>query len=243
MPSTPRLALLTGASRGLGRAAAQALAARGWDLVIDGRDAGALADARAAIAAAGPGRVAALAGDVTDPSHRSELAAEVARRGRLDLLVNNASDLGPSPLRRLAELDTGALRTILATNVVAPLALIRDHLPALRAARGVVVDVSSDAAVEPYEGWGGYGASKAALDHASAVLTAEEPSLTVYVLDPGDMRTAMHQAAFPGEDISDRPLPEAVVPALLHLLDHRPPAGRYRAADLLAPGAAAGSPA
>ena len=216
-------ALITGASKGLGRALAGALAARGWRLVVDARTPGSLA-------AELPG-AAVVAGDVTDPGHRGALAAAVDTLGRLDLLVNNASDLGPSPLPALARYPLEALRRVYETDVVAPLALIQMMAPRLRAARGIVVNVSSDAAAEPYPGWGGYGSAKAALDQLSAVLAVEEPDLRVYAVDPGDMRTDMHQAAFPGEDITDRPEPAAVVPALLRLLDARPPSGRYRAAD------------
>lgn len=210
-------ALVTGASRGLGRALTQGLLDRGWRVVVDARSAVEL-----------PGAIV-VPGDVTDPAHRHDLAAAVGTR--LDLLVNNASDLGPSPLPRLADHPLDALRRVYDTNVLAPLALIQAVLPALRASGGVVVDISSDAAVEAYEGWGGYGSSKAALDQLSAVLAAEEPRVRVYAVDPGDMRTAMHQAAFPGEDISDRPEPESVVPALLRLIERRPPSGRYRAAE------------
>jgi NAD(P)-dependent dehydrogenase (short-subunit alcohol dehydrogenase family) len=224
------VALLTGGSRGFGRALAHQLDTRGWQLIVDGRDAATL---REAVAALPNGRVTPLVGDVADPAHRADLVAAVRRHGRLDLLVNNASLLGGSPQPRLAELSAATFEQVLRTNVVAPMALVRACLPFLRATGGSVVSLSSDAAVEAYEGWGGYGASKAALDHATAVLAAEEPQLRAYAFDPGDLRTAMHQAAFPGEDISDRPLPETVVPALLHLLETRPPSGRYRAADLL----------
>jgi NAD(P)-dependent dehydrogenase (short-subunit alcohol dehydrogenase family) len=216
-------ALITGASKGLGRALAAALAARGWRLVADARTPGSLA-------ADLPGAVV-VAGDVTDPAHREDLAAAVGSLGRLDLLVNNASDLGPSPLPALAGYPVEALRRVYETDVFAPLALIQMLAPRLRAAGGIIVNVSSDAAVEAYEGWGGYGSAKAALDQLSAVLGAEEPGLRVYAVDPGDMRTDMHQAAFPGEDITDRPEPKTVVPALLRLLDARPPSGRYQAAD------------
>jgi NAD(P)-dependent dehydrogenase (short-subunit alcohol dehydrogenase family) len=215
-------ALITGASKGLGRALAGALAARGWRLVLDARTPGSLATELSA---------AVLAGDVTDPRHREALAAAVDTLGRLDLLVNNASDLGPSPLPALACYPIEALRRVYETDVVAPLALVQILAPHLRAAAGIVMNISSDAAVEPYPGWGGYGSAKAALDQLSAVLAAEEPDLRVYAVDPGDMRTDMHQAAFPGEDITDRPEPATVVPALLRLLDARPPSGRYRAAD------------
>jgi NAD(P)-dependent dehydrogenase (short-subunit alcohol dehydrogenase family) len=220
---TQPAALITGASKGLGRALAGALVARGWRLAVDARAPGSLA-------AELPGAVV-VAGDVTEAAHRAALAAAVGRLGRLDLLVNNASDLGPSPLPALDRYPLEALRRVYETDVVAPLALVQLLAPRLRAAGGIVVNVSSDAAVEPYPGWGGYGSAKAALDQLSAVLAAEEPDLRVYAVDPGDMRTDMHQAAFPGEDITDRPEPATVVPALLRLLDARPPSGRYRAAD------------
>jgi NAD(P)-dependent dehydrogenase (short-subunit alcohol dehydrogenase family) len=222
-----RTALITGASRGLGRALATDLAAAGWRLVLDARGAAALHDTAAGLA---PADVLALAGDVTDPGHRAELAAAVG--DRLDLLVLNASSLGPSPLPPLAGYDPAALRAVLETNVLAPLALTQLVLPALRAARGRVLAVSSDAAVAAYPGWGGYGASKAALDQLAAVLGAEEPLLRVYAVDPGDMRTDMHAAAFPGEDISDRPGPETVVPALRRLIDGDVPPGRWTAGSL-----------
>jgi NAD(P)-dependent dehydrogenase (short-subunit alcohol dehydrogenase family) len=231
-------ALITGASRGLGRALAADLAADGWRLVVDGRTAADLDEAAAALAASAA-EVVALAGDVTDSGHRAELAA--AAGDRLDLLVLNASTLGTSPLPPLAAYDLDALRAVLETNTIAPLALTQLLLPALRAAGGRVLAVSSDAAVGPYEGWGGYGASKAALDQLANVLGAEEPDLRVYAVDPGDMRTAMHAAAYPGEDISDRPEPAAVVPALRRLVSGGLPSGRYVAADLR--GGPAGEPA
>jgi len=222
-------ALITGASRGLGRALAASLAADGWRLVLDARTAADL-DAAAAALVPGAAEVVAIAGDVTDADHRRQLAA--AAGDRLDLLVLNASSLGTSPLPPLARYDLDALRAVLETNTVAPLALTQLLLPALRAARGRVLAVSSDAAVGAYSGWGGYGASKAALDQLANVLGAEEPDLRVYAVDPGDMRTAMHQDAFPGEDISDRPEPAAVVPALRRLVDEDLPGGRYVAAEL-----------
>jgi NAD(P)-dependent dehydrogenase (short-subunit alcohol dehydrogenase family) len=222
-PQTQPVAVVTGASQGLGKALTQALLERGWQTIVDARHITGLADEL-------PGAVV-LAGDVTDPEHRVHVAEQVDRIGRLDLLVNNASALGPSPLPRLSEHSLDALRTVYETDVVAPLALVQLLLPALRAHCGTVLNVSSDAAVEAYPGWGGYGSAKAALDHLSAVLAAEEPEVRVYAVDPGDMRTAMHQAAFPGEDINDRPTPDAVVPGLLRLLDGRPGSGRYRAAD------------
>jgi NAD(P)-dependent dehydrogenase (short-subunit alcohol dehydrogenase family) len=227
------VALITGASRGLGHATARTLAHRGWDLVVDARDGIAL---QQAVHAWGhvDGEVTVIPGDIAVPTHRSELAAIVARIGRLDLLMNNASMLGPSPLPPVAELPTHALTELFQVNAVAPLALIQMLLPHLRATAGAVINATSDAAAEPYAGWSGYGASKAALDQLTAILAVEVPELDVYAFDPGDMRTTMHQAAFPGEDISDRPEPETVVPALLHLVEQRPASGRYRAADLLA---------
>jgi NAD(P)-dependent dehydrogenase (short-subunit alcohol dehydrogenase family) len=230
---TSATAIVTGAGQGFGLALTAALAARGTTVLACARDAGRLRAATASL----PG-VGAFAGDVTDPAFRAELVA--ATGGRLDLLVHNAGALGPSPLPTLERCPLDALRGVLETTVLAPLALTQLALPLLRASgAGTVVTLSSDAAVEAYAGWGGYGAAKAALDHLAAVLAVEEPDLRVHAFDPGDMRTAMHQRAFPGEDISDRPEPETVVPALLRLLDERLPSGRYRAADL-AP--TAGSP-
>ena len=209
-------AIVTGAGTGFGLALTRALAERGATVIACARDAARL---RAAVADL-PG-VRPVPGDVNDPAARAALVA--AAGGRVDLLVHNAGELGPSPLPPLAAYPADALRAVLETTLLAPLQLTQLALPALRAARGTVVTLSSDAAVEAYPGWGGYGAAKAALDHYAAVLGVEEPDLAVYAFDPGDMRTAMHQRAFPGEDISDRPEPETVVPAL-------PPAGR-RAAD------------
>ena len=223
------VALITGASQGFGRATARHLAARGWSLIVDARSAADLAAAMHGV----PG-VTAIPGDITDPSHRASLAAAAERLGRLDVLVNNASTLGVSPLPPLLSYDIDAVRSVYEVNVFAPLALIQLLAAPLAASAGTIVNVSSDAAVEAYQGWGGYGAAKAALDQLTAVLAAEEPALRCYAFDPGDMRTAMHQRAFPGEDISDRPEPSSVVPALLRLIDERPPSGRYRASDLLA---------
>ena len=220
------VAVITGASRGLGAALAHALDTRGWDLVVDARDADALA------AAVGTSTAHAVPGDVTDPAHRQALVDAAARLGGTDLLVNNASTLGASPMPRLADLTHDVLDDVLLTNVVAPHALTRVLLPQLVARRGTVLNITSDASVEPYEGWGAYGASKAALDHLTRILAAEQPGLRVYAVDPGDMRTTMHQDAFPGEDISDRPEPATVVPHLLALLDGHLPSGRYRAADV-----------
>ena len=221
------VALITGASRGLGLALARSLAAEGWSLVIDARGGDALDAARAELAAVTT--VAAVAGDVTDPAHRAALVAAAQDAGGLDLLVNNASVLGPSPQPALDQYPLEVLRDVNEANVMAPLALVQDLLPLLHARKGAIVNVTSDAAVEGYEGWGGYGSSKAALEQVSRVLAAEQPALSVYWVDPGDMNTQMHQDAFPGEDISDRPPPEASVPGLLHLITTRPPSGRYQA--------------
>ncbi len=222
-------AVITGASAGLGRALALALSERGWNLAVDARRPDRLF--RLTDQLGGATRLRAIAGDVGDSGHRRELLAAAEEFGSLDLLVNNASTLGPSPLPALAELTAQQLEAILHTNVVAPMALIRLALPALTAAGGTVLNLSSDAAVAHYPGWGGYGCAKAALDHLSATLAVEQPELRCYSFDPGDMRTEMHQAAFPGEDISDRPDPESVLPALLRLIERRPPSGRYTSGD------------
>ena len=222
------VAVITGASRGLGAALAHALAQRGWELVVDARDPRALAAATAGAT------LHAVPGDVTAPDHRQDLADTAAALGGTDLLVNNASTLGASPMPSLADLDEPTLRQTLETNVVAPHALTRLLLPQLTAHHGVVLNISSDAAAEAYAGWGAYGSSKAALDHLTRILAAEQPALRVYAVDPGDMRTQMHQDAFPGEDISDRPEPTSVVPHLLALIDGDLPSGRYRAADVAA---------
>lgn len=228
------VAVITGASRGLGRALAAALADRGWGLVVDARDAGVLNES---VAGLDPARVRAVPGSVTDAGHRADLVAAARELGGLDVVVNNASHLGPSPQPPLDRYPLDELAVVYEVDVLAPLALLQQSLPLLRDRAGAVLNISSDAAVEAYPGWGGYGSAKAALDHLSAVLAVEEPGVLVYAVDPGDMRTPMHQRAFPGEDISDRPAPETVVPALLRLLDERPPSGRYRAADLLPLGA------
>ncbi|MEA2298213.1 MAG: hypothetical protein QOF77_1149 [Solirubrobacteraceae bacterium] len=226
------MAIITGASRGLGLELARALADRGWGLVIDARGAGALAEAERDLA--GRTTVAALAGDVADPEHRAALVAAARGMGRLDALVNNASLLGPSPQPALADYPPEVLRQVYEVNVHAPLALIRLALDMLGATGGRVVNVTSDAAVEPYPGWGGYGSSKAALEQLTAVLGAEHPELRIYSVDPGDMRTEMHQEAFPGEDISDRPHPAERVPALVELIVGDQASGRHTAGDLLA---------
>jgi NAD(P)-dependent dehydrogenase (short-subunit alcohol dehydrogenase family) len=254
MTNNGKNAVITGASRGLGLALARWLAAEGWSLVIDARDGQALGTAAASIRAAasappaGPaasappagtaaGTVTALAGDITDPGHRSALAAAAGDLGGPDLLVNNAGTLGVSPLPSLADYPVAELREAFEVNVLAPIALTQLLLPALRRRGGAVLSVTSDAAVEPYAGWGGYGAAKAALEQASNVLAAEENVVRVWWVDPGDLRTAMHQDAYPGEDISDRPEPESVVPAFTHLISERLPSGRYRATELMPSGA------
>jgi NAD(P)-dependent dehydrogenase (short-subunit alcohol dehydrogenase family) len=218
------VAIITGCSRGLGLALADGLSKAGWRLVIDGRDATTLAKATAAL----PGDVVALPGDVTDPDHRKALVDTACELGRLDLLVNNAGVLGPSPQPLLADYPLAALREVYEVNVLAPLALTQLALPMLRSTGGALVNITSDAAVEAYEGWGGYGSAKAAVEAFGRVLGAEEELLRVWTVDPGDLRTRMHQEAFPGEDISDRPLPETVVPAFLRLLDARPESGRVK---------------
>jgi NAD(P)-dependent dehydrogenase (short-subunit alcohol dehydrogenase family) len=223
------VALITGASLGLGRALATELACGSWSLVVDARRANVLDDL---VRTLPPGSVTALPGDVADPLHRNALLSTVRQHGRLDLLVNNASRLGPSPLPPLRDYPLDQLAAVYETDVLAPLALIQLHHDLLVASAGTIVNITSDAGVEAYEGWGGYGSAKAALDQVSAVLALEEPNLRVYAFDPGDMRTDMHQQAFPGEDISDRPGPETVIPALLALVRDRPASGRYRARDL-----------
>lgn len=241
MPSHKQLtALITGASRGLGLALARTLAERGWTLILDARGAAALEAARVELARST--RVVALAGDVTDAAHRAALAAAARAAGGLDAVVNNAGILGPSPQPNLLDYPLDVLAEVYRTNTLAPLAI-------LQATRGVlrpgarILNVTSDAAAEAYPGWGGYGSSKAALEQLSAVLAAENPDLRVYWVDPGDMRTQMHQDAFPGEDITDRPLPEASVPGLVALLEGAHPSGRYTAGTLVKEIATAGAAA
>ncbi|MEV0370964.1 SDR family NAD(P)-dependent oxidoreductase [Streptomyces sp. NPDC050636] len=256
------VAIITGASKGLGRALAAALAGRGWDLVVDARSAGPLEAAARELRRTGV-RVVALPGDVADGAHRAALVAAAREWGRLDLLVNNASVLGAAPLVRLSGHALDGLRAALEVNVVAPLGLAQEALPLLRTSShlpayaggvvtgdadkddghkdlhpyigtgGAILNISSDAAVEAYETWGGYGATKAALERLSAVLAEEEPGLRVWWVDPGDMRTDLYAAAVPDDDGSGRPLPTTVVPGLLRLLDGPAASGRYVAADLL----------
>ena len=216
--------IVTGASRGLGLALTKALAERGWTVVVDARGDDALQGA-----AAGLDGVVPVPGDVSDAAHRQALVE--AAGDRIDLVVNNASLLGPSPQPPLAEYPLDELARVYEVNVFAPLALVQLALPRL-APSAAVVDVTSDAAVEPYEGWGGYGSSKAALEQLTAILAAEHPDLRIYTVDPGDMRTQMQQDAYPGEDISDRPPPEESVPGLLALIEGTRPSGRYQAREL-----------
>ena len=227
---TQNTALITGASKGLGRALARGLAARGWNLILTARDETQLRGVRDELAQIT--HVAAIAGDVNSPSHREALAVLARGHAGLDLVVNNAGALGPSPLPSMLDYPLDELAHVFASNVIAPLGIIqsvrRELKPGAR-----IINVSSDAAVNAYQGWGGYGASKAALEQVSAVLAAESPDLTVNWVDPGDMRTDMHQAAYPGEDLSDRPLPEARVPGFISLIESEMPSGRYSIPELI----------
>jgi NAD(P)-dependent dehydrogenase (short-subunit alcohol dehydrogenase family) len=226
-------AIITGASRGLGRALARALADRGWNLVLDARGAAALQEVATELAPTT--QVVAVGGDVADSDHREALVEAARSLGGPDLLVNNASALGPSPQPKLADYPLDVFRQVYEVNVTAPLALIQLALPLLaQSPQGRILNVTSDAGVEGYEGWGGYGSSKAALEQLSKVLAAEQPQLRVWWVDPGDMNTQMHQEAFPGEDISDRPPPEESVPGLLRLIDDDLPSGRYSAREVAA---------
>ena len=224
-----RTALVTGASRGLGLALARALAQDGWRLILDARGAEALEAERRELAELTD--VFAIAGDVTDSSHRAALASAARSAGGLDALINNAGALGPSPQPALLDYPLHVLEEVYRTNVLAPLALVQAHRDVLKEG-AAVINVTSDAAVEAYEGWGGYGSSKAALEQLSAILAEENPQWRVYWVDPGDMRTQMQQDAFPGEDISDRPLPESSVPGIRALLDGSLPSGRYAAREI-----------
>ena len=228
--STHRTALITGASRGLGRALAHSLALDGWHLIIDARGADALETARAELAR--HTHTVALTGDVTDVAHRQALAEAAQAAGGLDAVVNNAGALGPSPQPHLLAYPLDVLEQIYHANVIAPLALLQAVHDVLKP-HARIINVTSDAGVEAYPGWGGYGSSKAALEHLSAVLAVENPGWRVFWVDPGDMRTQMHQDAFPDEDISDRPLPEESVPGFLALLDADWPSGRYEARTLI----------
>jgi NAD(P)-dependent dehydrogenase (short-subunit alcohol dehydrogenase family) len=227
-----KVALITGMSMGLGHALAGELTARGWRVVGDARDAARLT--RAVASLPNPRSVVAIAGDVADPDHRRELATAVAAEGRLDVIVNNASILGPSPQPPLASYPIEELERVFRVNAIAPLALLQLVMPLLIRSEGRVIDISSDAAVESYAGWGGYGSAKAALDRLTGVLAVEQPGLRVYAVDPGDMDTDLHRQAEPGEDLSGLPSPAEVVPALMRLLLGDEPSGRYRAGDLAA---------
>ncbi|MGA7228397.1 MAG: SDR family oxidoreductase [Acidimicrobiia bacterium] len=224
------VAVITGASRGFGLALARSLASDGWSLVIDARGADALDEAAAELAE--HTNVRAIAGDIADDDHRRALVGAAAEVGGIDLLINNASLLGPSPQPNLGHYPLADLTRVYQANVLGPLGLIQLALPSLREHHGTIVNITSDAAVEGYEGWGGYGSSKAALEQISNVLAEEEPDVTVIWFDPGDMNTEMHQQAFPGEDISDRPPPEESVPPLLEILRQKRPSGRYQASAL-----------
>ncbi len=227
--SQVRVAIITGASRGLGLALARQLARDGYTLVIDARGIEDLEQTRADLAELT--KVIAIPGDVSDPDHRRRLVE--AADGRLNLLVNNASILGPSPQPPLSDYPLDVLEQVYRTNVIAPLGLIQLALPLLRQSQGTVINITSDAALEPYEGWGGYGSSKAGLEQMSRILAAEESLVRVYWVDPGDMNTRMHQEAYPGDDISDRPPPEASVPGLMNLINSNRPSGRYAARELV----------
>lgn len=227
--SKEKTALVTGASRGLGRALAHGLATRGWNLILTARDAEQLRIVRNELATRT--HVAAIAGDVTRASHRHALAVLARGHGGLDAIINNAGALGPSPQPELLDYPLDVLAHVFETNIVAPLGVLQAVRGELKPGARVI-NVTSDAAVHPYPGWGGYGASKAALEQLSAVLAAENASIRVYWVDPGDMRTDMHQAAYPAEDINDRPLPEVRVPAFMKLLDGDFPSGRYVASTL-----------
>lgn len=223
-------AFVSGASRGLGLAMTGELARRGWTVLVDARDE---VDLRAAVAGLSSevarGAIEIVPGDVSDPAHRRALVTRITQHGTLDALINNASWLGPSPQPTLAKYPLDALRRVYEVNVFAPLALIQELAPLLRKPGGVVINITSDAAVEGYEGWGGYGSSKAALEQMSRILALEQPELHVYWVDPGDMNTRMHQEAFPGEDISDRPPPEVSIPGIIALIEGSLPSGRYHA--------------
>jgi NAD(P)-dependent dehydrogenase (short-subunit alcohol dehydrogenase family) len=228
--SKEKTALITGASRGLGLALARGLASRGWNLILTARDADRLRSVRDDLATRT--HVAAIAGDVTDPVHRNALAVLARGHAGVDAVINNASALGPSPQPELLDYPLNVLSAVFETNIVAPLGVLQAVRAELKPGARVI-NVTSDAAVNAYPGWGGYGSTKAALEQLSAVLAAENTSIRVYWVDPGDLRTDMHQAAFPGEDISDRPLPEVRVPAFIRLLEGDLPSGRYVAASLV----------
>lgn len=224
--ATQRTALVTGASRGLGLALARGLAHHGWNLILTARNARQLRIVRDELAERT--HVAAIAGDVADPAHREALAILARGHAGLDAVINNAGALGPSPQPRLLDYPLDTLKALFDTNVIAPLGVLQAVRGELKPGARVI-NMTSDAAVSAYPGWGGYGSSKAAFEQMSAILAAENPEIRIYWVDPGDLRTDMHQAAFPGEDISDRPLPEERVPAFIRLLESDLPSGRYLA--------------
>jgi NAD(P)-dependent dehydrogenase (short-subunit alcohol dehydrogenase family) len=229
-----RTAIITGASQGLGLALARRLARNGWSLVIDSRhdDRLAVAAKEIVVGAADGVTVDAIAGNVSEPRHRRALAEAARKRGNLELVVNNASTLGASPLPSLRAIAPEVLREIYEVNVIAPIGLVQEVADQLREG-AVVVNITSDAAIGAYESWGGYGSSKAALDQVSRILGAEHPSWRVLAFDPGDMRTEMHQAAFPGVDISDRPSPDPAADVLVELIASNRPSGRYTTSELV----------
>jgi len=233
--TTPRVALISGSSQGLGLHIAQLYAQRGIDLILTARHAAPLEAARRELSH--NTRVIALAGDVADAAHLTRLVSTgFDAFGRIDILINNASELGPSPMPELSQLDPGSFSRILDVNLVAPLRLIQLVVPTMRArGEGLIVNVTSDAGVEAYPTWGGYGASKAGLEHLSRVLAREleGTGIRVYVVDPGDMDTAMHRAAEPGVDLSHLPTPDRVAPAFVQLLDETAPFGRFEAQHVL----------
>ncbi len=231
MTQPTQTALISGASRGLGLALARALAKNGWKLLLDARGTAELEKIQVELSHST--LVRAIPGDITDPAHREALAAVAQQLGGLDALVNNAGILGPSPQPPLLEYPLDVLEQVYRTNVVAQLGMIQAVYPSLNP-QARILNITSDAGVEAYPGWGGYGSAKAAFEHLSAILAAENPQMKIYWVDPGDMRTRMQQDAFPGEDISDRPLPESSVPGLLVLLSSDLPSGRYQARALIA---------
>ena len=229
MANQSNLALITGASRGLGFALTKAFVERGWSLIVTARDAGALHAALAKLD--NRERVIAIPGDVADPIHRQTLAEAAQLLGGLNAVINNAGILGISPQPLLVNYPLDVLEQVYQINVIAQLGILQAIWKELKPG-ATIMNITSDAGVEPYPNWGGYGSSKAALDQLTAILAVENPQFHIYSVDPGDMRTQMHQEAFPGEDISDRPLPEVSIPGILSLLEEKLPSGRYRAREL-----------
>jgi NAD(P)-dependent dehydrogenase (short-subunit alcohol dehydrogenase family) len=225
-------ALITGASKGLGYALAEHLAQNGWNLLINARNAKQLLEARNHLEQFT--KVIAISGDVRDELHLLQLAEALeSNQWQPDLVVNNASALGVSPMPHLLDHPVEDLHVIFHTNMIAPISLLQKVKPYLKS-DATIINVSSDAGAGAYETWGAYGGSKAGLDHMTDILAKEYPAWRFYAFDPGDMRTEMHQAAFPGQDISDRPLPtEQAVPAIIRLIENELPGGRYTASALL----------